>query len=50
MTSAAALPPTLSANVTAESAGRLLATRLHTMTADPEMKELLACVIARDCG
>ncbi len=36
------------ANVTAESTGRVLATRLHTMTDDPGMKEMLSFLIARD--
>ena len=36
------------ANVTAESTGRVLATRLHTMTTDPGMKDMLSYLIARD--
>lgn len=36
------------ANVTAESTGRLLATRLYTMTDDPGMKDMLSYLIARD--
>lgn len=36
------------ANVTAESTGRTLATRLYNMTTDPGMKEMLAYLIARD--
>lgn len=36
------------ANVTAESTGRTLATRLHHMTDDPGMKDMLAFLIARD--
>jgi len=36
------------ANVTAESTGRLLATRLYNMTTDPGMKDMLAYLIARD--
>jgi Mn-containing catalase len=36
------------ANVTAESTGRVLATRLHNMTDDPGMKDMLAFLIARD--
>src|SRR5690606_33524709 len=35
-------------NVTAETTGRLLATRLHHMTDDPGMKDMLAFLIARD--
>ena len=38
----------MTANVTAESTGRLLATRLWNMTNDPGMKEMLAFLIARD--
>jgi Mn-containing catalase len=36
------------ANVTAEATGRTLATRLHSMTDDPGMKDMLAFLIARD--
>lgn len=36
------------ANVTAESTGRVLATRLYGMTDDPGMKDMLAFLIARD--
>jgi Mn-containing catalase len=36
------------ANVTAESSGRALAVRLHNMTDDPGMKDMLAFLIARD--
>jgi Mn-containing catalase len=36
------------ANVTAESTGRVLATRLYNMTEDRGMKEMLAFLIARD--
>ncbi len=36
------------ANVTAESSGRALAVRLHGMTDDPGMKDMLAFLIARD--
>lgn len=36
------------ANVTAESTGRMLATKLYNMTADPGMKEMLSYLIARD--
>ncbi|MBS7539098.1 manganese catalase family protein [Ancylobacter lacus] len=36
------------ANVTAESSGRVLATRLYNMTSDPGMKDMLAFLIARD--
>jgi len=36
------------ANVTAESGGRLLATRLYELTDDPGMKDMLAYLIARD--
>lgn len=36
------------ANVTAESTGRVLACRLHTMTDDPGMKDMLSFLIARD--
>jgi Mn-containing catalase len=38
----------MGANVTAESTGRILATRLYNMTDDPGMKEMLAFLIARD--
>ena len=36
------------ANVTAESTGRVLATRLYNMTDDPGMKDMLSYLIARD--
>ena len=36
------------ANVTAESTGRALAVRLHNLTDDPGMKDMLAYLIARD--
>lgn len=36
------------ANLTAEATGRTLAVRLHNMTDDPGMKEMLAFLIARD--
>ncbi|MFO8115206.1 MAG: manganese catalase family protein [Halorubrum sp.] len=36
------------ANITAESGGRLLATRLYEMTDDPGMEDMLAYLIARD--
>ena len=36
------------ANVAAEATGRVLATRLHNMTDDPGMKDMLAFLIARD--
>ena len=36
------------ANATAESTGRALACRLHAMTDDPGMKDMLAFMIARD--
>ena len=36
------------ANVTAESSGRLLATRLWELTDDPGMKDMLSFLIARD--
>jgi Mn-containing catalase len=36
------------ANATAEATGRTLATRLHSMTDDPGMKDMLAFLIARD--
>ncbi len=35
-------------NVTAESTGRVLAVRLHHMTDDPGMKDMLSFLIARD--
>lgn len=38
----------MTANVIAESTGRLLATRLYNLTNDPGMKEMLAFLIARD--
>lgn len=38
----------MGANVTAESTGRILAVRLHNMTNDPGMKEMLQFLIARD--
>ncbi|SDH15998.1 manganese catalase family protein [Pelagibacterium luteolum] len=38
----------MSANVTAESSGRVLAVRLYNMTDDPGMKEMLSYLIARD--
>lgn len=38
----------MGANVTAESTGRILAVRLHNMTNDPGMKEMLKFLIARD--
>jgi Mn-containing catalase len=38
----------MTANVTAESTGRVLATRLYNLTNDPGMKEMLAFLIARD--
>jgi Mn-containing catalase len=38
----------MTANVTAESTGRTLATRLYNMTDDPGMKDMLAFLIARD--
>jgi len=38
----------MSANVTAESTGRILATRLYNMTNDPGMKDMLSYLIARD--
>lgn len=36
------------ANVTAESTGRILAVRLHNMTDDPGMKDMLKYLVARD--
>lgn len=36
------------ANVTAESTGRVVATRLHHMTDDPGIKDMLEFLIARD--
>ncbi|MEZ0497432.1 manganese catalase family protein [Sphingomonas sp. IW22] len=36
------------ANVTAESTGRMLATKLYNMTDDPGMKDMLSYLIARD--
>ncbi|MGZ3217282.1 manganese catalase family protein [Paracoccus sp. T5] len=38
----------MSANVTAESTGRILAVRLYNMTDDPGMKDMLSYLIARD--
>jgi Mn-containing catalase len=38
----------MSANVTAESTGRILAVRLYNMTNDPGMKDMLSFLIARD--
>ncbi|MGV3652368.1 MAG: manganese catalase family protein [Devosia sp.] len=38
----------MTANVTAESTGRVLAVRLYGMTDDPGMKDMLAYLIARD--
>src|SRR4051794_36173252 len=38
----------MTANVTAESTGRVLAVRLYNMTNDPGMKEMLQFLIARD--
>lgn len=38
----------MTANVTAESTGRVLAVRLHGMTSDPGMKDMLSFLIARD--
>ncbi|MBB4064765.1 manganese catalase family protein [Gellertiella hungarica] len=38
----------MTANVTAESTGRVLAVRLYNMTDDPGMKEMLSFLIARD--
>jgi Mn-containing catalase len=38
----------MTANVTAESTGRVLAVRLYSMTADPGMKDMLQFLIARD--
>jgi Mn-containing catalase len=38
----------MTANVAAESTGRVLATRLYNMTNDPGMKDMLSFLIARD--
>ena len=38
----------MTANITAESTGRVLAVRLYNMTDDPGMKEMLQFLIARD--
>jgi len=38
----------MTANVTAESTGRILAVRLYNMTTDPGMKDMLSYLIARD--
>jgi Mn-containing catalase len=38
----------MTANVAAESTGRVLATRLYNLTSDPGMKEMLSFLIARD--
>ncbi|WP_281976713.1 manganese catalase family protein [Pseudorhizobium flavum] len=38
----------MTANVTAESTGRVLAVRLYNMTNDPGMKDMLSFLIARD--
>jgi Mn-containing catalase len=38
----------MTANVAAESTGRVLATRLYNLTVDPGMKEMLSYLIARD--
>jgi Mn-containing catalase len=38
----------MTANVTAESTGRVLAVRLYDMTSDPGMKDMLSFLIARD--
>lgn len=38
----------MTANVTAESTGRVLAVRLYNLTNDPGMKEMLSYLIARD--
>jgi Mn-containing catalase len=38
----------MTANVTAESTGRVLAVRLFNMTSDPGMKDMLSFLIARD--
>lgn len=38
----------MTANVTAESTGRVLAVRLYNLTSDPGMKEMLSFLIARD--
>ena len=36
------------ADMMAESTGRLLATRLYEITDDPDMKDMLSSLIARD--
>jgi len=38
----------MTANVAAESTGRVLAVRLYNMTSDPGMKDMLSYLIARD--
>ncbi len=38
----------MTSNVTAASTGRILAVRLHNMTNDPGMKDMLSFLIARD--
>ncbi len=38
----------MTANIAAESTGRVLATRLYNMTSDPGMKDMLSYLIARD--
>jgi len=38
----------MTANIAAESTGRILATRLYNMTDDPGMKDMLSFLIARD--
>ncbi|MFP5078621.1 manganese catalase family protein, partial [Rhizobium sp. YIM 134829] len=38
----------MTANIAAESTGRVLAVRLYNMTSDPGMKEMLSFLIARD--
>ncbi|WP_226010709.1 manganese catalase family protein [Halomicrobium salinisoli] len=38
----------MTANIMAESTGRLLATRLYELTDDPGMKDMLAYLVARD--
>ena len=38
----------MTANVTAESTGRILAVRLYNLTTDPGMKDMLSFLIARD--
>lgn len=48
VTSTGNLAANMTANVMAESTGRLLATRLYEMTDDPGMKDMLAFLIARD--